>query len=162
VELIVVLVTRDLPGCSHDYPSRRTPLSRFDLLRRMMSDPAPGVCSRALAPLRAMRPAYRGTKQCPSHERLPGDCTCRAARSAVPASQTLATKQAATPPRNLVRQLSLPRNGDRTGIGLRAAHVDIGALSGSRRSRRRGSQKWEPTCSAALGRSATQSDSSRR
>ena len=37
-----------------------------------------------------------------------------------------------------------------------------GTLIGSRRSRRCGSQKWEPTCSAALGRSATQSDSSRR
>jgi hypothetical protein len=37
-----------------------------------------------------------------------------------------------------------------------------GDLIGSRRSTRCGSQKWEPTCSAALGRSTTQSDSSRR
>jgi hypothetical protein len=45
---------------------------------------------------------------------------------------------------------------------LRTAHVDLCVLSGSRRSRRCGSQKWEPMCSAVLGRSATQSDSSRR
>jgi hypothetical protein len=51
---------------------------------------------------------------------------------------------------------------DRTGIELRTAHVDLGAVSGIRHSRRCGSQNGEPTCSGAPGRSTTQPDSSRR
>src|SRR5579864_6000579 len=39
---------------------------------------------------------------------------------------------------------------------------DLGAWKGFAAPQTLGSQKWEPTCSAALGRSTTQPDSSRR
>jgi hypothetical protein len=87
---------------------------------------------------------------------------------AVSASQALAARRTATPPlartSREIWSASCPQpwSRDRIGAKVRAAHVGLGALSGSRRSRRCGSQKWEPTCSAALGRRVTRSDSSRR
>ena len=80
-------------------------------------------------------------------------------------SGSAAAIRAATPPPARtscgLASPAVPRSGDRVGIELRAAFDDLGASKGSRRSKRRGSQKWEPTCSAALGLSATQSESSR-
>jgi hypothetical protein len=95
-----------------------------------------------------------------------GTCTCPA-RSAVSASQALAAKRAATPRRlgHLVNfgSPAVPSPEQRPDRHRATSSPRrSGVLIGSRRSRRCGSQKWEPTCLAALGRSTTQSDSSRR
>ena len=95
-----------------------------------------------------------------------GICTCPA-HSAVSASQALAARRAAIPPRlghlGNFGSPAVPSPGAETGSAPSYEQpTSIWRLDRLRRSRRCGSQKWEPTCSAALGRSTTRSDSSRR
>src|ERR1700683_5634031 len=95
----------------------------------------------------------RGTRTCPAH-------------SAVSESQALVTRKRPLPrlghPLYANCALASEQKPDRQRATSEAALDDLGAVGGSRRSRLCGSQNWEPTCSAALGRSSTHSDSSSR
>ena len=79
-------------------------------------------------------------------------------------SGSAAARRVATPPptRTSVNPVrSYARSGDRSASSYEQLSMIL-VCNSIRRSKRCGSQKWEPTCSAALRRSTTRSDSCHR
>jgi hypothetical protein len=158
------------PGWPRTLRARRPRWGRCPGPRRSRARTGSGRCAefRSLTSLTTCSPAHKSSDlQLPligMHERssegpVPAEPTRPLPRLRVGSRQT----RGHSPADSDICEPGPPAVPEESPIGIerRAALDDLGPDS-IRRSKRCGSQKWEPTCSAALRRSTTRSDSSRR